>query len=92
MTLPSVTGYCPSPDCCGAETLTVPFRCAILGCAGQFWDVAEGSLAAEGTKKLSKAWGVPVLAKELVGHAPGCLVPLLYKWPVILVCNQGICL
>ena len=50
-----------------------------MGCAGEFGDGAEGSLAAAGTKKLSKAWGVPVLAKELMGHTPGCLVPLLYK-------------
>lgn len=62
-----VTGCHPSPGWCGAEKLPVPFRCAIVGCAGQLWDLAEGSLAAAGTKKLSK--GCSSAAKELLGTA-----------------------
>ena len=33
--------------------------------------MAGGSLAAAGTKKLSKAWGALVLAEELAGQTPG---------------------
>lgn len=36
---------------------TVPFSHAILGCAGEVWDMAGENPAAAGTKKLSKAMG-----------------------------------
>lgn len=66
--------------------LTVPFSHAILGCAGEAWDVARGSLATAGTKKLSKAWDVVVLAKELAGQTPG-LPGNVCAPPIITACD-----
>lgn len=57
------------------RTSSCETHCPVQPChLGLCRDVAGGSLAAAGTEKLSKAWGMLVLAKELGGEAPGLCV------------------